>query len=97
MKPCPPIVGGAQVVCYTSIDERHRFTGRCKQLVAGQLMGPMAGLAICQYEHETAFYLFGCDADWQSVTDTWHKTLDDAKHQAELEYEGVSHTWINVA
>src|SRR5262245_24715332 len=97
MKPCPPIVGNARVICYTPIDERHRFTGACKQIVAGQLMGAMAGLAICQYEGETAFYLFGCDADWQTVTDTWHETLDDAKHQAQFEYEGVSHTWINAA
>jgi hypothetical protein len=97
MKPCPPIIGNARVICYTSIDERHRFTGACKQVVTGQLMGAMAGLAICQYEGETAFYLFGCDANWQTVTDTWHETLDDAKHQAEFEYEGVSRTWINAA
>jgi hypothetical protein len=57
-------------------------------------MGPMAGLAICQYAGQDAFYLFGCDADWQNVTDTWHQTLDDAQHQAEFEYEGVSKTWI---
>jgi hypothetical protein len=57
-------------------------------------MGQMAGLAICQYAGEEAFYLFGCDADWQNVTDTWHQTLDDAQHQAEFEYEGVSETWV---
>ena len=57
-------------------------------------MGPMAGLAICQYAGEEAFYLFGCDADWQSVTDTWHETLNDAQDQAEFEYEGVNRTWV---
>jgi hypothetical protein len=35
-----------------------------------------------------------CDADWQNVTDTGHQTLDDAKHQAEFEYQEVSNTWI---
>ena len=83
-------------MCYSPIDARHRFTGACKQIVAGQLMGAMAGLAICQYDGDSAFYLFGCDAEWQSITDTWHQTLDDAKHQAEFEYEGVSKTWIDV-
>jgi hypothetical protein len=84
-------------MCYTPIDERHRFTGGCKQIVAGQLMGSMAGLAICRCASEEAFYLFGCDADWQCVTDSWHQTLDDAKHQAEFEYEGVTDTWVNGA
>jgi hypothetical protein len=53
----------------------------------------MAGLAICQYAGEPYYYLFGCDADWQSVTDTWHETLAEAKAQAEFEYEGVTATW----
>jgi hypothetical protein len=53
-------------------------------------------LAICQYDGESAYYLFGCDTEWNAVTDTWHETLGDALHQAELEYEGVSGTWVAV-
>lgn len=90
----PSLLGGATVLCYTPIDQRHRFTGACKQIVRGELMGPMAGLAICQYAGEEAFYLFGCDSDWQDVTDTWHQTLQEAQQQAEFEYEGVSKTWV---
>jgi hypothetical protein len=41
----------------------------------------------------SAYYLFGCDAEWNTVTDTWHKTLEEALEQAEFEYEGVSKTW----
>jgi len=59
-------------------------------------MGPMAALAICQ-ESENAFYLFGCNEQWENITDTWHQTLDETKAQAEFEYEGVSKTWINLA
>jgi len=89
----PKEVGNAKVVLYTPIDKRHRHTGNCKQIVAGELMGVAAGLAICQYEGEDSFYLFGCDENWETVTDTWHQTLEDAKEQAEFEYEGVSETW----
>jgi hypothetical protein len=32
----------------------------------------------------------------ESVTDTWHETLDEAKEQAEYEYEGIRNTWIYV-
>lgn len=89
----PKEIGGARVALYTPIDERHRHTGNCKQIVAGVLMGSSAGLAICQYQGEDAFYLFGCDANWETVSDTWHETLEDAKAQAEFEYEGVNATW----
>jgi len=83
------------VICYSPIDERHRFTANTRQIVAGRLIGAMSGLAICQYPGDDSFYLFGCDADWSNVTDTWSQTLEDAKRQAEFEYEGVSATWTN--
>ena len=41
-------------------------------------------------------YLFGSDAEWNSVTATWHETLQQALDQADFEYEGVSKTW-NIA
>jgi hypothetical protein len=90
----PSKIGGANVVCFTPIDSRRRHTGNCRQIVAGALQGTAAGLTICQYEGKDSFYLFGCDENWNSVTDTWHQTLENAKHQAEFEYEGVSNTWI---
>jgi hypothetical protein len=93
MKACPEIISNARVICYTPIDQRHQFTGACKQIVHGAVMGPMAGLAIGQYADHKAFYLFGCDSDWQCVTDTWHQTLEEAQQQAEFEYAGVNKTW----
>ena len=94
MNPVPSRIGGATVICYTPIDHRHRHTGNCRQIVAGVVQGAAAGLAICRNEGEDSFYLFGCDENWQSITDTWHETLEDAKHQAEFEYAGVSSTWV---
>jgi death-on-curing protein len=94
---CPDFLGGGRVVCYTPIDSRHRYTGKTKHFVGGNLQGPAAGLAICQYEESGGHYflLFGCNEHWEQLTDTWHKTLEDAIHQAELEYEGVDETWRN--
>lgn len=89
----PEEVGIARVVLYAVIDNSHRHTGNCRQIVAGELMGAAAGLAICHCETENGFYLFGCDEHWEPVTDTWHGSLEDAKEQAEFEYEGVSAAW----
>jgi len=88
------MIGGANVICFTPIDLRHRQTGNCLHIVAGVVQRQAAGLAVCQYEGEDCFYLFGCDVDWNSVTDTWHPSLDDALDAAEIEYVGVSETWL---
>jgi hypothetical protein len=89
----PEYIDGAKIILFTPIDERHRHTGNCRQIVAGVLQGPVAGLAICGYKGEEGFLLFGCDASWGSVTDTWHQTVEEAMGQAEFEYEGTTATW----
>lgn len=92
--PVPATIDGACVVCASPIDERHTFTGNTRQIVSGELMGVMSGLAICQYPGSDSFYLFGCDGDWSCITDTFHQTFEAALRQAEVEYAGVSSTWI---
>lgn len=92
MSAVPLFLAGAPVIAYTRLDGRQPPTGGPRHDAGGTLLGPAAGLAICR-DAEGGFYLFGCDADWNTVTDTWHETLDDALHQAEYEYEGVSGTW----
>lgn len=90
----PEYIDGAKVICFTPIDARHRHTGNCKQIVSGVVQGAADGLAIYQYRGENSFYLFSCDSQWMTLTDTWHQTLQEAKEQAEFEYAGVSDTWI---
>lgn len=74
MNPVPDTIDGARVICSSPIDEHHRFTARTRQIVDGELMGAMSGLAIGQYAGDGDFHLFGCDADWRSITDTCHPT-----------------------
>jgi hypothetical protein len=93
MKPAPSYVGGARVVAHTPIDHRYKLTGRTRHIVDGRQAVPVAALAICQYEGDEDFYLFGCDEEWNIVTDTCHQTLASAKHQADFEYAGASGTW----
>ena len=87
-------VGGADVLFYTSIDDRHRFTGACVQKVRGKEVGPLSNLAIAKFADDAGYYLFGCDADWNCVTDTVHASVEDAKDQAEFEYQGTMATWL---
>lgn len=91
--PPPNPLHGATLVCSTPIDQRHRHTGNCTQIRDGAVQGPASGLAIGQYPNDPGYWLFGCDADWDVISDTFHPTLEDAKDQAEYEYSGVSSTW----
>ena len=47
-----------------------------------------------QVENGESFFLFGCDAEWNPITDTWHNNLGEAVEQAEFEYKGSKNTWI---
>jgi len=91
----PKEIEGAAVILFTTIDSRHVPTGGCRHVVRGVLEGPASGLAICRYPGDVGYYLFGCDSDWNSVTDTFHETVEQAKSQAEFEYQHVSLTWQN--
>ena len=93
MSPVPKTIDGAGVLWFTTIDGRHRYTGACRHVVRGIPLGAAAGLAICQYRIEGEFYLFYCDNNWNTLTDTCHESLARARQQAEFEYEGTSQTW----
>ena len=92
MPAVPLFLAGNPVFAWTRIDPRQRHTGNTAHYALGIRLDPVAGLAICR-NPEGSFYLYGCDAEWNTITDTWHETLDDALYQAEHEYEGVGETW----
>ena len=90
----PALVGGGRVVLYSQIDERHEQTGAGWQcLIDGTMRARAWGIAICESAEGDGFSLFSCEADWMPVADTQHATLEDAKRQAEFEYEGLESTW----
>jgi len=89
----PDIVGGAKLILYVTLENR-KATGRTEHIHIGKTVEPTVGLAICKYDNENGYYLFGCNSNWDSVTDTWHETIDDAIEQAEWEYEGLSGAWV---
>ena len=91
MSAVPLFLAGSPVLVWTRLDGRQRTAGNTRH-PDGTRLDAVAGLAICR-NPEGDFYLFGCDAEWNTLTDTWHETLDDALYQAEYDYEGVSETW----
>src|SRR5437762_8940931 len=91
----PRELDGARLLCFAEVTTAVRPTGKTTHRVDEEVLGPARGLAICQYAGDTNFYLFYCDSDWTVVTDTCHRTLEDARHQAACEYDGISKYWTN--
>lgn len=90
----PTIIGASRVVLYSQIDDRHRPTGACRHILHGEReLGPAWGVAICESTDPDGYCLFSCEDDWIPVADTWHPTLEEAKRQAEFEYDGLESTW----
>ncbi len=89
----PDILNGAQVVCFTPLDERHAATGGTRHFRDGKQQTGFAGLVIARYPGQYGFYLFYCDQEWSVKNDTLHESLDDARAQAEFEFRGTSGTW----
>ena len=83
MKEAPDTVGGAKVIL--SVEER-KATGKTKHTHVGKLANSTVGLAICKQANEDGYYLFGCDVNWESETDTWCESVEEAIEQAEWAY-----------
>ena len=90
------VIGGATTLFYTVIDSRHIRIRITTHLVDGQLAEKISGLAICKYVNDSGYYLFGCNDQWDSITDTYHETIEDAKEQAEFEYTNTIGTWNEI-
>jgi hypothetical protein len=61
---------------------------------APKTIGPYRVICDSPEAEAQGCFLFGYDSGWNVVTDTWHRNLDEAKTQAEFEYEGIGKTWI---
>lgn len=59
-----------------------------------QLMESPALLLI--EEKPDGVFLFRFSADRRCVGDTWHKTVEDAKHQAAFEFDDLLSAWKEV-
>ncbi|MGF7040079.1 hypothetical protein [Mucilaginibacter lappiensis] len=88
MNKVPHIIGSAKVILYAIVGDIIA-TGSTTHVVGNQLIEWFHGVAICQYEGDSGYYLFYCNKMWETITDTWHETIEDAKDQAQHEYKRI--------
>lgn len=88
MTEIPQIIGGARALKVADI-RGMAPTGITRHVVGGRVIERFAGLAIARYDGDSGVYLFYCDAEWTTITDTWHEDVEAAVDQAELEFGPV--------
>ena len=86
-----------EVICWTSLDERHVETGNCLHYdVSKNSVDPKSGYLsihkVCD-DFGTYFVLNYYDCQGQWVTDFVADTLEQTKSQAEFEFTGSRKTW----
>jgi hypothetical protein len=89
----PSELDGAKVIATAIVGEAVRPTGATIHRGPDGVIPPANALAIVA--GEAGIYLFYCDDQWQVLTDMWHPSVNNAKAQAEFEYEGISELWKN--
>jgi hypothetical protein len=84
-----------KILFTVALAERHQPTGKTRHYRAGELLPPRSGLVIAQFAGDPGFYLCYLNADGKELTDTYHATIEDAKHQADFEFNVTDSDWGN--
>jgi hypothetical protein len=88
----PPTIDGALVLSYADTSGIAK-TDACTFREANQVQEEFAALAIAQYAGASDCYLFLCDAHWETLNDSDHRDVVEAKAFAESLYPGISERW----
>lgn len=90
----PPALDSAHAIEYALVDDSVTFEQRHTLNVAGEWLGPVRRLAICQNFDETQFMVFHCDREWNVLgVAAGYKSVEEAKAKTERSYHGISTKW----
>ena len=74
------------------INKSCRHTKNCSHEFNGKTLGKAKWAAISKPKSSGSCYLFFC-YEGDELTDTAHESVEEAKEQAEWEYEGITNAW----
>jgi len=95
----PDEIDSVRIHAYAVIDGDVEWTGATGGpivLADGELVGPVARLAIGVNYDGRDYLLLYCTNDWEALAAVGNPSLEDAKARAEREYRGVSSKWVYV-
>jgi len=99
-RPPPEEIDSVRIHVYAVIDGDVEWTGETGGpivLVDGEVVGPVARLAIGLNYDGRDYLLLYCTNDWETLAAVGSPSFEEAKTRAEREYRGISSKWIQVA
>ncbi|MBT8141914.1 MAG: hypothetical protein HKN88_10160 [Gammaproteobacteria bacterium] len=88
----PEKIGSLEIMLSAIIDESCIHTSNCTHEIDGKVMGKAKWAAITKTDLQGYCYLFMCYSD-NKLSDSAHESVEEAKEQAEWEYEGITKNW----
>lgn len=86
----PKIIGGAKTLFISKSDIGFETVFRDDKEIVIEF------ISVCQYDPEEGFYLFGCDRGYNTHTDFYYDTLDDALDDAKRIYQLDNIVWTQI-
>jgi hypothetical protein len=74
----------------------HQPTGKTRHHHGAAELPVAVVLKIARYDDAEGFYLLHFDADGNELTDTFHESVEDARAQADWEYEVKPYEWETI-
>ena len=87
-------VGSQEFIITALVDNNCKHTKNCTHSINGKVLGKAKWIGITKPDELGSCYLFMCYADG-FLSDSVFESLEEAKEQAEWEYEGISINWQN--
>ena len=93
--PPPPVIDSAKLLAYAVVDADIEYTDRICLFVNEERLGKASRLAItANYFIPGDILLEFCDDEWSCKGVIAHKSVEEAKAQAERGYRGISSKWV---
>src|SRR4051812_6562307 len=84
----PNIIGNAQTLFIAETDGLFDLVDRDGKKIE------IIFIAVCQYDPHEGFYLFSCDKDFNTYTDYYYDSLDEALDDAKRVYNLKQINWL---
>jgi hypothetical protein len=87
----PKIIGGAKTLFIAKSEIGFDAVIRDNREIAIEY------ISVCQYDPEEGLYLFGCDKDFNTHTDFYYDTVEDALDDAKRIYHIENIEWTQIS
>ena len=81
------------IIKQIALGPRHIPTGKTRHTNGIEELPHPTVLKMVQYTNDAGFYLIRFDSNGKEITDTFHKSTEDAMAQAEFEYQVKQGEW----